>query len=329
MNNLILNQADEIYENKLRPKAIENFIGQKNLLEKLSITFEAAKERSESVDHILIGGQSGTGKTSCSRLLSSLYGSEMVDINAASIRNPADIAKIVCKLQKHQFLFIDEIHRLNILCQEQLYTVMEDFCVEIKSQDESVTRIPLNTFTLVGASTNIGKLAEPMRDRFGIRVEMDPYSKEELTKIVAESAKNLSYATTEDGCKAIANRSRGVPRIANRLLKRTRDFCQVNKIQTIDNKAVISAMTLEKIDEHGYTDIDHNYIKVICENYRGGPVGLSSISTTMKIDQQTVKDNVEPYLLQSGMIIMTKRGRHITEKGVGFYNKELRKKNAK
>jgi len=312
---------DVKYVNALRPSTIEEYIGQKNNIEKVQTTIEAAKQRGEAVEHILIGGSAGKGKTTLSYLLADIYGTSCVCVNSVSIKNINDIARLVMKMEENHFLFLDEIHRLNIRFQEMLYTIMEDGVLEVRSANDELRRIKVKPFTLVGASTNIGKLSAPIRDRFGVKLTIEDYTQEELTKIILNSSEKIQCSLNEDLAKLIAIRSRGTPRIANRLLKRVRDHAQVHNNNTITEQVINDSMEKEGIDPYGYTKLDLEYLKVLKNQYGGGPAGLMALAATLKTDGQTIRDDVEPYLMSEKLLVISRRGREMTTKGNVFYEK--------
>mgnify|MGYP006275480369 CR=1 FL=1 len=301
----------------LRPTTFGEYVGQKDTVHTLSIAIQAAKMRSEPLDHILLHGPPGLGKTTISHIIANEMGSAVTVSSGPALEKGGDLIGMLTNLQKGDVLFIDEIHRLPKTVEEFLYPAMEDFAVDFvfdKGIHARSHRYRLNRFVLVGATTRVGLLSSPLRDRFGIFRTLDFYSIEELVTVITRSADLLGVKADETGARELASRSRGTPRIANRLLKRVRDYAQVKGKGDITKKSVKAALTLEGIDEKGLTDLDRNYLKTIISFYRGGPVGIDAVAATLQEETDTLVDVVEPYLLKIGMILRTSSGRKASAK---------------
>ena len=309
-------REDLVYEPKIRPKMLSDYIGQEKLKEMLSIYIEAAKKRKQSLDHCLFYGPPGLGKTTISNIIANELGVNCKITSGPAIEKPGEMAAILNSLSEGDVLFVDEIHRLNRQVEEVLYPAMEDFAIDVLLGKESSTRslrLELPHFTLIGATTRAGLLSAPLRDRFGIISKLEFYKKEELTKIVLRSAKVLSVPIEEDGAKSIAMRSRGTPRLANRLLRRIRDFADVKYEGVITKEVAEESLDLLNVDKLGLDQNDRAYLTVIVDKYSGGPVGLETLAVSLGEDSGTVEDMIEPYLLLQGLIDRTKRGRVATE----------------
>ena len=303
-------------EEGIRPQKLADYIGQKELKGVLEIAIQAAKGRNEAMDHLLLYGPPGLGKTTMSMILATEMGVNCKITAAPSLEHPRDIAGILVKLKPGDVLFIDEIHRLNRLSEEMLYPAMEDYRLDItigKGQTAQTRSIPLPPFTLVGATTRVGSLSSPLRDRFGIIQRMRFYELDELTLIVQRTADLLKAPLTPEGAVEIARRARGTPRIANRLLKRVRDYAQVKDLPSIDPQVAGEALELYHIDALGLDWTDRELLRVMIENYKGGPVGLEVLATSTSEDIQTIEEVYEPYLVQIGFLNLTRRGRVVTD----------------
>ena len=309
-------REDLVYEPKIRPKMLSDYIGQEKLKEMLSIYIEAAKKRKQSLDHCLFYGPPGLGKTTISNIIANELGVNCKITSGPAIEKPGEMAAILNSLSEGDVLFVDEIHRLNRQVEEVLYPAMEDFAIDVLLGKESSTRslrLELPHFTFIGATTRAGLLSAPLRDRFGIISKLEFYKKEELTKIVLRSAKVLSVPIEEDGAKSIAMRSRGTPRLANRLLRRIRDFADVKYEGVITKEVAEESLDLLNVDKLGLDQNDRAYLTAIVDKYSGGPVGLETLAVSLGEDSGTVEDMIEPYLLLQGLIDRTKRGRVATE----------------
>ena len=309
-------REDLVYEPKIRPKMLSDYIGQEKLKEMLSIYIEAAKKRKQSLDHCLFYGPPGLGKTTISNIIANELGVNCKITSGPAIEKPGEMAAILNSLSEGDVLFVDEIHRLNRQVEEVLYPAMEDFAIDVLLGKESSTRslrLELPHFTLIGATTRAGLLSAPLRDRFGIISKLEFYKKEELTKIVLRSAKVLSVPIEEDGAKSIAMRSRGTPRLANRLLRRIRDFADVKYEGVITKEVAEESLDLLNVDKLGLDQNDRAYLSAIVDKYSGGPVGLETLAVSLGEDSGTVEDMIDPYLLLQGLIDRTKRGRVATE----------------
>ena len=306
---------DTSTEPSLRPKALDEYIGQEKAKENLKVYIEAAKIRGESLDHVLLYGPPGLGKTTLSNIIAAEMGVNIRVTSGPAIEKQGDLAALLTNLAEGDVLFIDEIHRLSRSVEEILYPAMEDNALDIiigKGPAARSIRIDLPRFTLIGATTRAGQLTTPLRDRFGVMLKLELYTPEELTTIVIRSAGILGFDITDDGAYEIASRSRGTPRIANRLLKRVRDFAQVNGQSRIDSKIANIALQRLEIDQLGLDNTDRRMLETIIKFYDGGPVGLETLAATVGEEAITLEDVYEPYLLQIGFLSRTPRGRCVT-----------------
>lgn len=310
-------QEIEPNEEKIRPQKLADYIGQKDLKGILNIAIAAAKGRQDPLDHLLLYGPPGLGKTTMSLILAAEMGVDCKITSAPALERPRDITGLLVGLKPGDIIFIDEIHRLNRMTEELLYPAMEDFRLDVtigKGQTAKTRSIPLPPFTLVGATTKAGSLSSPLRDRFGIIQRLRFYELDELTAIVKRTAEIINITITEEGAIEIARRSRGTPRIANRLLRRVRDYVQVQKAKTITSELAATAMNLFDVDTHGLDWTDRLVLNTIIEQFNGGPVGLEAIAAATGEDRKTIEEVYEPYLLQNGYLSRTHRGRMVTAK---------------
>ena len=305
-------------ELSLRPKALSEYIGQDKVKDNLKIYITAARQRNESLDHVLLYGPPGLGKTTLAGIIAREMGVNLRVTSGPAIEKQGDLVAILTSLEEGDVLFIDEIHRLSRSIEEVLYPAMEDFALDIiigKGPSARSIRLDLKKFTLIGATTRAGQLSAPLRDRFGVILRLELYSPEELSRIVQRSANILNIETEKDGALEIASRSRGTPRIANRLLKRARDYAEVKGNGVIDVENAQKALSRMEIDELGLDLVDRNLLRAMIENYNGGPVGLDTIAALIGEESVTIEDVYEPYLMQLGFIMRTPRGRKVTPAG--------------
>lgn len=311
-------EDDKDIESSLRPKFLEDYEGQDKAKENLAVYIEAARTRGEALDHVLLYGPPGLGKTTLAGIIANELGVNIRITSGPAIEKQGDLAALLTNLQEGDVLFIDEIHRLNRSVEEVLYPAMEDRALDIiigKGPSARSIRLDLPNFTLVGATTRAGQLSAPLRDRFGVILRLELYTDEQLFKIVKRSASILGIETDDDGAMQIAKRSRGTPRIANRLLKRSRDFAQVRHNGVIDKEAAEDALSNMEIDELGLDLIDRRLLTAMIKNYNGGPVGLETIAAAIGEEAVTIEDVYEPYLMQLGFLSRTPRGRCVTPAG--------------
>jgi Holliday junction DNA helicase RuvB len=312
----ILEEGEEKqYDVSLRPKTLAEFIGQDTVKNRLSIFIEAAKKRKEHLDHVLFSGPPGLGKTTLAYIIANELGVSITATSGPAIERQGDLAAILTNLSERDVLFIDEIHRLNRVVEEVLYPAMEDFKLDIvvgQGPSAKTIKLDLPRFTLIGATTRTGLLTSPLRDRFGVASHLDHYSAPDLKSIVIRSAKILNVPIDEDGSAEIAKRSRGTPRIANRLLRRIRDYAQVKAQGKIDGRVAHEALKLLEVDEKGFDQMDRKILLTIIEKFQGGPVGLDTISSAVNEEKETIEDVYEPFLIQCGFLSRTQRGRVAT-----------------
>ncbi len=307
--------VEEQFIRSLRPKTLDECIGQTKVVEGLRISVQAALERTESLDHVLLHGPPGLGKTTLANVIAHEMGANIVTTSGPALERGGDLMGILTNLQPKDVLFIDEIHRLSRAVEEFLYPAMEDFCVNFvieKGAHARTLRYQLRPFTLVGATTRAGLLSSPLRERFGIFHHLDFFSVEDLVLVVKRSASILGIATTEEGAATIAGRSRGTPRIANRLLRRVRDYAQVRADGMITTDVAVEALEFEGVDDRGLDALDRDLLRTIATVYGGGPVGVEAVAATLNEEAQTLEEVVEPYLLKIGFLTRTPAGRRIT-----------------
>jgi Holliday junction DNA helicase RuvB len=311
----VLGPEEEELERSLRPRTLEDFVGQESVKEQLAIALAAAKARGEALDHVLLVGPPGLGKTTLAQIVARELGVNFRATAGPVIARAGDLAALLTNLEDRDVLFIDEIHRLNPAVEEILYPAMEDFQLDLiigEGPAARSVRIDLARFTLIGATTRTGLLTNPLRDRFGIPVRLDFYSDAELLEIVVRGARVLATAMTEDGAREIAKRSRGTPRIAGRLLRRVRDFAAVDGTVPIDRAAADRALSSLEVDSRGLDALDHRYLSTIAMNFGGGPVGIETIAASISEPRDAIEDIIEPYLIQQGFVARTPRGRVLT-----------------
>jgi Holliday junction DNA helicase RuvB len=309
------NPAEEREFTSLRPRDFSEYIGQRRIIENLKIAVQAARERGEPLDHLLFHGPPGLGKTTLAHVIAAEMDAEIVCTSGPALERPADLVGILTNLTRGDVLFIDEIHRLPRIVEEYIYPAMEDFQIDMvidPGPHARTVKLELSHFTVIGATTRAGLITGPLRDRFGFSMHLEFYDPEELCTIIRRSAGILEARITEDGSSSVAMRSRGTPRIANRLLKRVRDYAQVMRRDSIDESTAIEAMDINGVDEAGLDRLDRNYLSVIIRHYGGGPVGVSAIAATLNEERDTLIDVVEPFLLAAGFLNRTSRGRVAT-----------------
>ncbi len=314
-------EEDHLNEHNLRPISFKDFVGQAKEIEKLKVYIEAANKRGESLDHVILYGPPGLGKTTLANIIS-----KELDVNIKMTSGPilvraGDLAGVLTNLDDRSALFIDEIHRINSVVEEYLYSAMEDYVIDImldQGPNARSVQLNLNPFTLIGATTKLGNLTSPMRDRFGVVIRLDFYNNKELSRIVQRSAELLDIEIDRKGCQQIASRSRGTPRIANRILKRTRDFADVKSDGTITESIVNEALNALGIDELGLDEMDINILKALIFNFNGGPVGLDSLGVVVSENPKTIEEVYEPFLIKEGFIQRTSRGRIALPKAIKY-----------
>jgi len=311
------NPDDDVVEASIRPQRLADYLGQPTVREQLAISIEAARRRSEALDHVLIFGPPGLGKTTLSHVIANELGVNLRSTSGPVLERPGDLAALLTNLQPRDVLFVDEIHRLSPIVEEVLYPALEDFQIDIMIGEGPAARsikLDLPPFTLIGATTRAGLLTAPLRDRFGIVHRLEFYSPLELAAIVRRSAKILGIACDADGAAEIARRSRGTPRIANRLLRRVRDYAEVKATGSVSVDVANAALEMLKVDQEGFDAIDRRLLGMIIENFDGGPVGVESLAAALSEERGTIEDVLEPFLIQQGFLVRTARGRMVTAK---------------
>ncbi len=309
----------ETQSRDLRPKRFQEYVGQRAVVDSISIAVMAAKKRGETLDHALFHGPPGLGKTTISQIIARELDSQLIHTSGPALERPADVVGLLSNLKPGDVLFIDEIHRLSHAVEEYLYSAMEDFRVDFMTGSGAFAKtinLPLQPFTLIGSTTRAGMLSAPLRERFGLAYHLDFYSTEELAQVVTRSARILEVEIDSDGATEIARRSRGTPRISNRLLRRVRDFAEVRNSGAVTASVASEALEIEGVDSLGLDRLDRLYLTTLSKNYQGGPAGIQALAATINEDQQTLEDVVEPFLLKIGFIVRTPQGRRSTP--VGF-----------
>ena len=310
-----INQEEDLFDNNLRPKNLNEYLGQTKVKENIGIFIEAAKKRNEALDHVLLYGPPGLGKTTLAHIVSNELGVQFHSTSGPVLERTGDLASILTNLSEKDVLFIDEIHRLNRVIEEYLYSAMEDFKIDLMIGEGPTARsmkINLNKFTLIGATTRTGLLTSPLRSRFGVDLRLDYYSPDELKQIILRSAGLLGVEIDSKGADELSFRARGTPRIANRLLKRVRDYAEVKAEGAIDGDIAKSALKMFEVDVKGLDNLDRTILETIITKFNGGPVGIDTISAAVSEDKDTIEDVYEPFLIREGLLEKTPRGRKVT-----------------
>jgi holliday junction DNA helicase RuvB len=325
-------EEETVFNISLRPESLENFVGQEHVVENVNIAIKAAKQRKESLEHVLLSGPPGLGKTTLAHIISHEMGSKITATSGPAIERAGDLIGILTNLGEGDILFIDEIHRLSKVVEEFIYPAMENYQIDFlidKGPYAKTIKFNLKRFTLIGATTRAGLLSAPLRGRFGMFYHLDFYEAEDLVKIIKRSAELLSISLDKDAAIEIAGRSRGTPRVANRLLRRVRDYSEVKGNKKIDKEIAISGLASHRIDSAGLDDIDRKVIKAIIDFYDGGPVGIESLAATLNEESDTIVDVVEPFLLKIGFLKRTPRGREVTKLAYDHLKVPYKKENQK
>ena len=313
---------DAQYEAGLRPRVLDDYIGQDRVRENLQVSITAARQRHEALDHVLLYGPPGLGKTTLAYVIGNELGAPVRATSGPVLEKPGDLAAILTNLAERDVLFIDEIHRMSPTIEEILYPALEDYELDIvigQGPSARSVKVPLQKFTLIGATTRTGLLTSPLRSRFGIVHRLEFYTADDLEEIVRRSARILSVAIADDAAKEIARRSRGTPRISNRLLRRVRDYAQVRADGTITNEVAQAALRLLEVDEHGFDEIDRKLLRTIIDKFGGGPVGINTIAAAISEEKDAIEDIYEPFLIQIGFLDRTPRGRVATPRAYGYF----------
>ena len=323
-------EGEESIDRMLRPQYLSEYVGQEAVKQQMDIFIEAAKKRQESLDHVLIFGPPGLGKTTLAHVIANELGVNLKHTSGPAIEKPGDLAAILTNLEERDVLFVDEIHRLSSVVEEILYPALEDYQLDLvigEGPSARSIRLDLTSFTMIGATTRAGLLTSPLRDRFGISQRLEFYNTDELTQIAKRSAGILEVPIDQNGAHEIATRARGTPRIANRLLRRARDYSEVKAEGKIDKKVVKKAMDLMEVDNNGFDFLDRKFLLAVIEKYGGGPVGIDAIASAIGEEKGTVEDLIEPFLIQSGFLLRTSRGRVASEKAYRHFGIELPQEN--
>ena len=316
---------DIVAEKSLRPSKFDDFIGQKKLVENLRLYIEAANNRGEALDHVLLFGPPGLGKTTLANIVSKELDSSIKHVSGPIVERAGDLAGMITNLGHRDVFFIDEIHRINSVVEEYLYSAMEDFTIDImidKGPSARSVQLNVDPFTLIGATTRLGNLTSPLRDRFGVVLRVDYYETEELFHIISRSAEILEVEISDDGAMELASRSRGTPRIANRILRRARDYAQVKASGKIDLEVARASLDKLGIDEIGLDDMDRKILTILIDQFSGGPVGLKSLAVAVSEDTTTIEDVYEPFLIKEGFVVRTSRGRIAQEPAYDLLGKQ-------